>query len=153
MISDEVYVEIQVLRKHGFSLRKIEAEVGCAINTVRSHLARAEAPKYERRVKRVRKLAAFEGYLRDRQEAAKPAWIPATVLYREIVAQGDQGGISQVRTYLRQLKPAKTIEPVIRFETAPGEQMQVDWIGFRQGRDPLYAFCMSNLSRTCGSTH
>jgi transposase len=30
---------------------------------------------------------------------------------------------------------------VVRFETAPGEQMQVDWVEFRKGRQPLYAFC------------
>jgi transposase len=30
---------------------------------------------------------------------------------------------------------------VVRFETAPGQQMQVDWVEFRKGRDPLYAFC------------
>jgi tRNA(Ser,Leu) C12 N-acetylase TAN1 len=29
----EVYVEIQLLKKHGFSLRQIAAEVGCAVNT------------------------------------------------------------------------------------------------------------------------
>jgi len=29
---------------------------------------------------------------------------------------------------------------VVRFETAPGEQLQVDWGEFRQGRDPLAAF-------------
>ncbi len=39
MITDEVYVEIELLRKHGMSLRKIAEEVGCAVNTVRSHLA------------------------------------------------------------------------------------------------------------------
>lgn len=30
---------------------------------------------------------------------------------------------------------------MLRFETAPGEQMQVDWIEFRKGKNPLYAFC------------
>jgi transposase len=30
---------------------------------------------------------------------------------------------------------------VVRFETAMGEQMQVDWVEFRKGSDPLYAFC------------
>jgi len=34
MITDEVYVEIELLRKHGMSLRKIAEEVGCAVNTV-----------------------------------------------------------------------------------------------------------------------
>ena len=38
MITDEVYVEIELLRRHGLSLRKIAEEVGCAVNTVRSHL-------------------------------------------------------------------------------------------------------------------
>ena len=29
MITDEVYVEIELLRRHGLSLRRIAAEVGC----------------------------------------------------------------------------------------------------------------------------
>ena len=34
-----MYVEIQLLSKHGLSLRRIAAEVGCAVNTVRRQLA------------------------------------------------------------------------------------------------------------------
>ena len=34
-----MYVEIELLRKHGTSLCKIAEQVGCAVNTVRSHLA------------------------------------------------------------------------------------------------------------------
>ena len=141
MITNELYVEIEVLRKHGFSLRRIAVEVGCAVNTVRRHLAAGETPKYERRKKRVTKLSAFEAYLRERQAAAHPEWIPATVLLREITAQGYQGGISQLRAFLRSLRPVRAEDPVVRFETAPGEQMQVDWVEFRKGNDPLYAFC------------
>ena len=48
MITNEVYMEIEVLRQHGFSLRRIAVEVGCAVNTVRSHLATGTKPKYER---------------------------------------------------------------------------------------------------------
>jgi transposase len=134
-------MEIEVLRKHGFSLRRIAAEVGCAVNTVRSHLATGMKPKYERHKRRPAKLSPYKTYLRERQAAAHPLWIPATVLYREIVAQGYQGGISQLRSYLRGIRPIQPIEPVIRFETAPGEQMQVDWVEFRKGSHPLYAFC------------
>ena len=141
MITDEVYVEIELLRKHGMSLRKIAEEVGCAVNTVRSHLEADTLPRYQRNKLRVTKLSPFEAYLRERQTAAHSAWIPATVLQREIAAQGYVGGLSQLRAFLRSLKPSLPIDPVVRFETAPGEQMQVDWVEFRKGKNPLYAFC------------
>jgi transposase len=141
VINDEVYVEIQLLRKHGMSLRQIAREVNCAVNTVRSHLTATNKPKYERKVKRKTKLADYEGYLRERQKAAAPQWIPATVLFREITERGYQGGLSMLRAFMRTLQPVPVAEPEIRFETAPGEQMQVDWVEFRKGSDPLYAFC------------
>lgn len=141
MITNEVYVEIEILRKHGFSLRRIAAEVGCAVNTVRSHLATGVSPSYERQKKRPSKIAAYADYLRERQAAAHPNWIPATVLYREIVERGYEGGMSQLRAFLRGIRPAVPADPVVRFETEPGEQMQVDWVEFRKGSEPLYAFC------------
>lgn len=140
MITREVYVEIQLLKRHGKSLREIAAEVGCAVNTVRRHLTQEKLPKYERKNKRKTKLAEYEVYLRTRQESARPNWIPGTVLYREIVEQGYQGKISQLRSFLHTMK-FKQEEPIVRFETAAGEQMQVDWVEFRKGSDPLYAFC------------
>lgn len=141
MITDEVYVEIEVLRRQGLSLRRIASEVGCSVNTVRAHLGAPGLPRYERKVKRVTKLAPFEEHLRSRQAAAHPHWIPATVLMREIVALGYQGGASQLRAFLHDLKAVAPVEPVVRFETAPGDQMQVDWVEFRKGSQPLYAFC------------
>lgn len=123
------------------SLRRIAQEVGCAVNTVRSHLSAPALPRYERKVKRVIKLAPFEAYLCARQRAAHPHWIPATVLMREIVSRGYTGGSSQLRAFMRTLRPAQAPDPVVRFETPPGLQMQVDWVEFRKGADPLYAFC------------
>ena len=134
-------MEIQVLKKHGFSLRQIAREVGCAVNTIRRQLAVDGMPKYQRKVKRQTKLSAFESYLRERVESAKPLWLPATVLYREIAERGYLGGQSQLRAFMRTLKPTQAVEPLVRFETAPGEQLQVDWVEFRKGPNPLYAFC------------
>ena len=71
MKPNEVYVEIQLLKKHGLSLRRIAVEVGCAVNTVRRHLALEAVPKYERKVKRESKLGAYEQYLRERQSATR----------------------------------------------------------------------------------
>ena len=141
MITKEVYVEIEILRKHGMSLREIAREVGCAVNTVRSHLASGSLPRYQRKCLRQTKLSPFHDYLRERQKAAHPEWIPATVLFREITARGYTGSHSQLRVYMHGLKPTLPVDPVVRFETAPGEQMQVDWVEFRKGGHPLYAFC------------
>jgi transposase len=141
VITNEVYVEIELLRKHGMSLRKIAVEVGCAVNTVRSHLAAEDLPRYQRRKLKAGKLTPFETYLRERQLAARPGWIPASVLMREIAALGYSGKGSQLRAFMRGLRPSLPVDPVVRFETAPGEQMQVDWVEFRKGRNPLYAFC------------
>jgi transposase len=63
------------------------------------------------------------------------------VLHQEIVLRGYTGGLSQLRAFLRTLKPRPAEEPVVRFETLPGEQMQVDWVEFRKGKSPLHAFC------------
>ncbi len=134
-------MEIEILRKHGMSLREIAREVGCAVNTVRSHLAADALPHYQRNKLRDTKLSPFHDYLRERQAAARPEWIPATVLLREIAARGYTGGHSQLRAYMHGLRPSLPADPVVRFETAPGEQMQVDWVEFRKGRNPLYAFC------------
>lgn len=141
MITNEVYMEIDVLKRHGLSLRQIATEVGCAVNTVRSHLAAGQKPRYERHKQRQSKLFPYEAYLKERQAAAHPQWIPATVLYREIVSQGYPGGTSQLRRFLHGIKPTPPDDPVVRFETGPGEQMQVDWVEFRKGSQPLYAFC------------
>ena len=141
MKPNEVCVEIQLLSKHGLSLRRIAAEVGCAVNTVRRHLALEAVPKYARKVKRPTKVAAHEFYLRERQTAARPNWIPASVLHREIVERGYQGGLSQLRAFMRSLRPTLPVEPEVRFETAMGEQLQVDWVEFRKGSAPLHAFC------------
>jgi transposase len=119
-----------VIEQAWVSLRRIAAELGCAVNTVRRHLALKTVPKYERKVKRPTKLAPYEAHLRERQTAAQPSWIPASVLHSEIVERGYAGGLSQLRTFMRSLRPTLPVEPFIRFETEMGEQLQVDWVEF-----------------------
>jgi transposase len=60
------------------------------------------------------------------------------VLLREIGDLGYRGGISQLKAWLAPLKQSAP-EPVVRFETAPGHQMQADFTWVRRGRDPLVA--------------
>jgi transposase len=77
--------------------------------------------------------------LESRIAAAHPRWISATVLLREIQEQGYRGGISQLKALIRPLRPVKD-DPLVRFETAPGEQLQADFTHIRRGQSPLLAF-------------
>jgi len=45
-----------------------------------------------------------------------------------------------LRQYIRTLVTPYAPEPLIRFETAPGHQMQVDWGTMRNGKMPLHVF-------------
>jgi transposase len=63
------------------------------------------------------------------------------VLLREIGAHGYTGDLSRLRAFLRMLRLAPAVEPLARFETAMGKQLQVDWVEFRKGAQPLHAFC------------
>lgn len=51
-------------------------------------------------------------------------------LMEEIRAAGYSGGISQLRAFLQSARPRELPETVIRFETEPGQQAQVDFAEF-----------------------
>lgn len=133
-------MEIRVLARQGHGIKAIARELGVSRNTVRKYLrGERSQPKYRPRAPRPTKLDPYKDYLHARLEAARPHWIPATVLYREIREQGYPGGISQLKAYLAPYKQ-RPEEPLIRFETPPGKQMQVDFTTIRCGRAPLKAF-------------
>ena len=59
-------------------------------------------------------------------------------MLREITERGYDGGISQLKAWLAPLKKDEP-EPIVRFETPAGKQMQADFTIVRRGRDPLIA--------------
>jgi transposase len=131
-------MEIRILRRQGKSLRTIAKETGLSVNTVRKYLEKKGKPSYKKRAPRKGKLDAFKVYLARRIESAAPAALPAPVLFRELCEQGFTGKITILRDYLLSIKPKTVEEPLIRFETEPGIQMQVDWVEFK--KDGLSAF-------------
>jgi len=140
MLGGELALEIRVLAKHGKGVREIAREIGVSRNTVRRYLRDAEAARYRARPPRPGKLAPFEGYIADRIASAAPERLEATVLLRELRERGYAGGYSILKEHLARLRPAAEPEPVVRFETAPGEQMQVDWAVIRRGAERLSVF-------------
>ncbi len=143
MLKEEGVVEISILRRQGYSIRGIARELGFSRNTVREYLRTGKKPVYSARRPRKTKVDAFKAYITARVKAAHPDWIPATVIHREIQERGYQGSVRTLRNYLVELKPAAKQDPVVRFETEPGQQMQVDWASFRRGKEPLSAFVAS----------
>lgn len=140
MLGEFKMLEIQILYKQGYSLKKINRETGHSINTIRKYIKAPHTPVYKRNVLKVSKLENYKKYLQLRIEQAKPHWIPAIVLLQEIKRQGYQGEISLLRQYLHPLKPVLKTRSFIRFETEPGEQMQVDFAHFKHGHRIFYAF-------------
>ena len=134
-------MEIHVLHRQGKGIRTIAKELNLSRNTVRRYLRDvAKTPKYPPRQPKLSKLEPFKPYLRQRIEAAKPHWIPATVLFREIQAQGYQGKDGILKNYLRPFKPKTEDDPVVRFETPPGQQMQADFTTILRGGKKIKAF-------------
>lgn len=140
MVGSEAALEIRVLHRHGKSIRQIAREMGVSRNTVRRYLRDDEAERYRSRLLRPTKLEPFKGYVIERLGAAAPARIPASVLLTELRERGYAGGYTMLKVFVASLKPPETAEPVIRFETEPGEQMQVDWAVIRRGDNRLSVF-------------
>ena len=139
MLVAEEAVEIRVLRRQGKSIREIARMLDVSRNTIRRYLRSNGLSRNEREA-RASKLDPFKHYIDERVKAATPDWIPATVLLREIRALGYAGGYSILKDYLATLRPLVKPEPVIRFETDPGRQLQADFATIRRGRDRLSVF-------------
>jgi transposase len=74
---------------------------------------------------RSKKLDPFEETIKRLLE--KYPRITGQRLFEELSAAGYDGGISILRDRFRSLRPAPKKTPVIRFETGPGLQGQMDW--------------------------
>jgi transposase len=133
-------MEIRILKRQGVGVREIARRTGLSRNTVKRYLRSTEDPVYTARPVVAGKLGAHKVFLSERVVAAQPDRIPATVLLSELRLRGYTGGISILREHLASLRPVEVPDPVVRFETAPGRQMQVDWAVMRRGADPLSVF-------------
>lgn len=141
MLTAEERMELEVLKKHGAGIRELARVTGRSRNTVRRYLREGEAAAVRKAgPKRLEKLDPFKDYIVERVKAAAPDRILAAVLFREIKARGYGGGETRVKQFVRGLVPAPAPEPVVRFETEPGHQMQADWATMGHGGDKLKVF-------------
>ena len=126
MQSEDTWMELHVLQRHGWSIAALAREFGLNWRTARRYATTQEAPRYRPRARPAELSAAQVAHV-ERRLAACPD-LRATVLLRELVDDyGYTSSYASLRRRVVLLRPATTAEPVLRFETGPGIQTQGDW--------------------------
>ncbi len=144
--------EIYELKGAGCSIREIARELDISRNTVRRYLKSPEAMRPKPRRQRASKLDPYTEYV-DRRMAE--GLENCVVLHRELAARGYDGGYSILKGYVSPRRRKRQPEATMRFETAPGEQAQVDWgsLSYRSEdgkRRSVWVFVMTmGWSRAC----
>ena len=113
----------------GSSIRKIARELGLARNTVSRVLAQIEARRTGHEGSPIRRRPSrLDPYLPVIQELlGRYPDLTAVRLLEELRERGFTGGYTVVRQQLGVLRPRSAPLPVVRFETAPGAQAQMDY--------------------------
>lgn len=124
MLKREDWLMIQDKRAKGAYINDIAAELGVHPKTVSRALARGGAPSGRRPRARRSKLEPFKARV-DRL-LGEGVW-NAVVIWRELQTQGYDGGISILKDYIRPKRVLRPSRATVRFETAPGVQLQHDW--------------------------
>jgi transposase len=96
-----------------------------------------EPVQYAARPAVPRKIDPYVGIIQSR--LAEFPRLSATRLHDEIRAAGYVGGYTQVKEHVRRVRPGPPADPVVRFETPPGLQAQVDFAEFRLPWGKRYA--------------
>jgi len=96
------------------------------------------APSARQRLRGPSKLEPYKEIIRTRLESYPE--LSAIRLFEECRAAGYPGGESQLRCFVRQVRPRPPVEEVIRFETPAGLQGQVDFGEFRFPWGKRFAF-------------
>ena len=116
--------QIYEMRGAGHSTRAIARELGLARNTVLRYLKSPEAIRPKPRSRRGSKLDPYTEHIDRRLGDGLENCV---VLLRELRDLGYDGSNTILSEYVRPRRRRRQPEATMRFETAPGEQAQVDW--------------------------
>lgn len=149
-MNNELVSKIVALFHGGASVRRIALSLGVSRRTVIKALgqveqARGGSPESAPRpaTTRASKLDAYEPAIADL--LARYPDISVRRIHEELRLRGYTGGYTVLSERVLRLRPAPIIAPVRRFETAPGEQAQMDYSTYDldfsdEGRRRVYAF-------------
>jgi transposase len=117
--------QIYELHGQGLSVRRIATILGISRNSVRKYLRSPGVPRPKPRAPRGSKLDPYTAYVRERVAAGMDNCV---VLLRELQARGYTGKYTVLKDLVQPLRRrAVASGATMRYETAPGEQAQVDF--------------------------
>ncbi len=131
MHGPEKRARFQELRKTGLSRRAIARELGVSRRTL--YVWEREGASWSGRSRPRPPVASildpFKELIRERLALAPR--LSAERVFQEIREYGYVGGYRLVSRYVSEVRPRRKEDPVVRFETKPGVQGQVDFATFR----------------------
>jgi transposase len=142
---------IILMHAEGWGIRALSRHFDMGRNTIRRILRKHQEQRDKghdvleprRPVARKSKLDAFKPMIKALLERYPD--MTGVRVYEELRENNFDGGQSIVRDYLRKIRPRPKKEPVVRFETLPGRQGQMDWSPYtfnftRSGRQKVLCF-------------
>lgn len=115
---------IRDLNSQGLNVSEISRQTGYDRKTVKKYLDLKTVPQAQERERKASKLDPYKPCILEKLSSGP---YTAARLYREIKDKGFNGGYTIVKDYVREVRPKQAIPAVLRYETKPGVQAQVDW--------------------------
>lgn len=112
------------MRERGLSISAIAREIECDRKTVRKWLSEGRYRPKKLGPQRSSKLDPHKEYIMRRLGEGV---FNTSVLLRELRAQGYLGGRSILKDFVSPFRQQRQVQATVRFETPPGEQVQMDW--------------------------
>lgn len=125
MLTEGMHKVIQELYDKGMAKKKIARLLEINIKTVRIYIEKGSWKAYQRKEEpHDTLLAPHEAWLMKRMEEVG---YNGNVLYRELKSLGYTGSYDTVRRFVFPHRQQHSVKACVRYETAPGEQSQMDW--------------------------
>jgi transposase len=124
MLKEEEFFLIRDLSSQNLSISEIARQTGFDRKTVRKYIKLKTLPEPQKRPGRKSKLDLFKPYILEKLNEGP---YTAARLYREIKEMGFDGGKTIVKDFIKEVRPKQGVPAVLRYETKPGVQAQVDW--------------------------
>jgi transposase len=121
-------MKIRELREQGLSVSAIAVRLELDRKTVRKALRETQPPTRPTPRTRQGLLEPFHEYLRGRLQQYPE--LSAIRLLDEVRKDGYEGGYTILKQAVADVKQTQTVRAIVRFETQPGGQGQVDWAHF-----------------------